>query len=78
MVLHTSDEVVVRFVESTLVLEQAALAAREFTEKTKDSPLRDLVLKVLDDAVADIRIRRRHFRYGHDCVEARCDGDSHK
>jgi hypothetical protein len=78
MVLNTSDDVVVRFLESTLVLEQAALAAREFSEKQKDSQLRDLVLKFLDDAVADIRIRRRHFRYGHDCTEAKCDSDSHK
>ncbi len=73
---HSSDEVVVRFVESTLVLEQAALAAREFAERIDGSNLKNLLLKVLDDAVKDIRITRRNFRYGHDC--AKCGSDSHK
>lgn len=80
MQFHHSDEIVVRFMESTLALEHAADAARELLNRMKDrnSPLTDLVATSLNDAISDLRICRRNFRYGHDCVISKCDSDSHK
>ena len=80
MQMNSSDEAVVRFFESTLVIERAADAARELLSRMRDhdSPLKDLVTTALNDAISDLRICRRNFRYGHDCAIVKCDSDSHK
>lgn len=79
MQMNSSDEVVVRFIESTLVLEHAADAARELLNRVRDSsPLMELVARNLNDAIRDLKVCRRNFRYGHDCAVAKCDSDSHK
>lgn len=78
--MNSTDEVLVRLVEAAVVLERAADAARELLNRTKDhdSPLKDLVTTALNEAIADLRVRRRNFKYGHDCDAAGCDCDSHK
>jgi hypothetical protein len=76
--MNQTDSVVVALVESVKKIEVAAKSAAQLIRLNDKSPLGEMMIKVLEESVDRCETARRHFRFGHDCIAARCDSDSHK